>query len=203
LGGYRSTLLEKAMTETTITTEQRGVPRWVQIIIWILLVGLLALMALGLQKAQKPMAQVGKRIPDLSFQFFNGYEYEGASQINLSDLRGKVVIINVWASWCKPCEQEAPELQKFWESYQAREVVLIGVDYVDTPTGAMTYLKKFKITFPNAPDLQSAISSTLNRNMGVPETYFIDRDGILKYVQVGPFTSTQDIQNIVDPLLGQ
>lgn len=191
------------MTESTITTEQRGVPRWVQIIIWMLLVGLLGLMALGLQKAQKPMAEVGKRIPELSFQFFNGYEYEGASQISLSDLNGKVVVINVWASWCKPCEQEAIELQTFWEAYRERGVVLIGVDYVDTPTGAMTYLKKFKITFPNAPDLQSAISSTLNRNMGVPETYFIDRDGVLKYVQVGPFTSVEDIQSIVDPLLVQ
>lgn len=189
------------MTETTITTEQRGVPRWVQIMIWVLLIGLLVIMALGL--AQKPMAQVGKRIPDLSFQFFNGYEYEGTSQTSLSNLRGKVVILNVWASWCKPCEQEAPELQKFWEEYQGRQVVFIGVDYVDTPAGAMTYLKKFKITFPNAPDLQSAISSTLNRNMGVPETYFIDREGVLKYVQVGPFNSIEEIQNIVDPLLVQ
>jgi cytochrome c biogenesis protein CcmG/thiol:disulfide interchange protein DsbE len=191
------------MTETTLTTQQRGVPRWVQMIIWILLVGLLVLIALGLQKAQKPMAEVGKRIPDLSFQFFNGYEYREASHMNLSDLRGQVVVINVWASWCKPCEQEAPELQKFWEAYQDREVALIGVDYVDTPSGAMTYMKKFKITFPNAPDLQSAISSTLNRKMGVPETYFIDRDGVLKYVQVGPFTSVEEIQTIVDPLLNQ
>jgi cytochrome c biogenesis protein CcmG, thiol:disulfide interchange protein DsbE len=191
------------MTETTITTERRGVPRWIQFIIWILLVGLLVIMALGLQRAQRPMAEVGKRIPDLSFQFFNGYEYEGTSQINLSELTGKVVVINVWASWCKPCEQEALELQRFWEAYQARDVVLIGVDYVDTPSGAMTYLKKFRITFPNAPDLQSSISSTLNRNMGVPETYFIDQDGVLKYVQVGPFTSMEDIQNIVDPLLTQ
>jgi cytochrome c biogenesis protein CcmG/thiol:disulfide interchange protein DsbE len=189
------------MTETTAITEPRGVPRWIQIIIWILLVGLLVLMALGLRKSQRPMAEVGKRIPNLSFQFFNGYEYQGTSQMSLSDLQGKVVVINVWASWCKPCEQEAPELQKFWEAYQARELALIGVDYVDTPSGAMTYMKKFKITFPNAPDLHSAISSTLNRNMGVPETYFIDRAGVLKYVQVGPFTSMEEIQNIVEPLL--
>ena len=191
------------MTDTTLTTEQRGVPRWVQIIIWIFLVGLLVLVALGLQRAQKPMAEVGKRIPELSFQFFNGYEFREAPQMSLSDLRGQVVVINVWASWCKPCEQEAPELQKFWEAYQDREVVLIGVDYVDTPSGALTYMKKFKITFPNAPDLRSEISSTLNRKMGVPETYFVDRDGVLKYVQVGPFTSMEEIQTIVDPLLNQ
>jgi len=164
-------------------------------------------MALGLRKAQNPMAQIGKPAPEMSFQFFDGYAYENNAQLSLADLRGKVVILNVWASWCKPCEQEAPELQKFWEMYKDRGVVLLGVDYVDTPTGAFTYLKKFKITFPNAPDLQSAISSKLNRKMGVPETYFIDREGVLRYVQVGPFNSIEDIQTIlaenIDPALGQ
>ena len=73
-----------------------------------------------------------------------------------------------------------------------KDVVLIGVDYVDTPAGAFSYLRKFKITFPNAPDLQSEISSTLNRKLGVPETYFIDKHGILRYVQVGPFATQQE-----------
>jgi cytochrome c biogenesis protein CcmG/thiol:disulfide interchange protein DsbE len=114
-----------------------------------------------------------------------------------------VVVLNVWASWCKPCEQEAPELEAAWQLYKDQDFVLIGVDYVDTPAGAMSYLRKFRITFPNAPDLQSSISSTLNRNMGVPETYFIDRDGVLRYVQVGPFLSLADFQRIVDPLLDQ
>jgi cytochrome c biogenesis protein CcmG/thiol:disulfide interchange protein DsbE len=113
------------------------------------------------------------------------------------------VVLNVWASWCKPCEQEAPDLQAFWQEYQDQDVVLIGVDYVDTPAGASIYLKKFKITFPNAPDLRSAISSTLNRHMGVPETYFIDRAGVLHYIQVGPFTSMEQIRSIVDPLLAE
>ena len=195
------------MTESTVTNEQRGVPRWIQIIIWIALIGLLAIMALGLRKAQNPMAEIGKRVPELSFQFFEGYEHAGAAQLRLSELRGQVVIINVWASWCKPCEQEALELQKFWEMYQDRGVVLIGVDYVDTPSGALTYMRKFRITFPNAPDLKSSISSTLNRNMGVPETYFIDREGVLQYVQIGPFLAIEDIQKIlaekIDPALGQ
>ena len=167
----------------------------------------LGMVGLGLKRAQQPMAVVGKPIPDMTFKFFEGYEYDGNAQIQLSDLRGKVVILNVWASWCKPCEQEAAELQQFWELYKDRDVVLIGVDYVDTPAGAYTYMKKFKITFPNAPDLQSSISSILNRNMGVPETYFIDRDGVLRYVQIGPFASVEEIQLIlgqrIDPALAR
>lgn len=189
------------------TSERRGVPRWIQVVIWVFLLGLLGLVGLGLRRAQEPMAVVGRPLPDMSFKFFEGYEYNGKAQLNLSDLRGKVVIINVWASWCKPCEQEAAELQQFWEMYRHRDVVLIGVDYVDTPEGAFTYMRKFKITFPNAPDLQSSISSILNRNMGVPETYFIDREGVLRYVQIGPFASVEDIQLIlaqrIDPALGQ
>jgi cytochrome c biogenesis protein CcmG, thiol:disulfide interchange protein DsbE len=188
------------MTESTETSRQ-GVPRWAQIVVWVFLIGLLAMVGMGLRRAQTPMAEIGKRIPELTFKFFEGYEYADAAQLQLSDLRGKVVVLNVWASWCKPCEQEAPELEAAWQYYKDQDFVLIGVDYVDTPAGAMSYLKKFKITFPNAPDLQSSISSVLNRNMGVPETYFIDREGVLKYVQVGPFASLAEIQQIVDPLL--
>lgn len=193
------------MTEATNTPQIQtsGVPRWIQIIIWVALLGLLALVAFFLQKAQKPMAEVGKPIPSLSFQFYDGYQAAGNATMNLSDLRGKVVVLNVWASWCKPCEQEAPQLQQGWEMYQDKGLVLIGVDYVDTPSGAMSYLKKFKITYPNAPDLQSAISSVLNRNMGVPETYFIDKTGVLRHVEIGPFTTVEDFQKIVDPLLAE
>jgi len=149
------------------------------------------------------MAEMGKPAPEMSFEFYESYEYQGKSAIELSDLQGKVVVLNVWASWCKPCEQEAPDLQAFWQEYQDQEVVLIGVDYVDTPAGAFTYLKKFQITFPNAPDLQSAISSALNRKMGVPETYFIDRNGILHYVKIGQFASVEEIRSIVDPMLAE
>lgn len=186
------------MTESTNNApERKGVSLWIQVVVWLALAGLLFMLALGLWRAQRPMAEVGKPVPEMSFEFYDGYEYQGQPSIKLSDLRGKVVILNVWASWCKPCEQEAPDLEAFWQEYQDRDVVLIGVDYVDTPAGAFTYLKKFKITFPNAPDLQSAISTTLNRKMGVPETYFIDREGVLQYVQVGPFTSVSDIRKIL------
>ena len=62
---------------------------------------------------------------------------------------------------------------------------------------------RFDISYPNGPDLGSRISSIFNRNLGVPETYFIDRDGVLQYVQVGPFTSLGQFQSIIDPLINQ
>ncbi len=188
------------MTEET-TPPKRGVSLTAQIIIWIFVAGLLALVGFGLKRAQNPMAAVGAAVPNFDLVFYKGYEYNGNAQMKLSDLRGKIVMINIWASWCKPCEQEAPELEAAWQIYKdSADVVFIGVDYVDTPAGANEYLKKFGITFPNAPDLKSNISSILNRQMGVPETYFIDRAGILRNVKIGPFASPDEIQSIIQSI---
>ncbi|GAB4498646.1 MAG: TlpA disulfide reductase family protein [Anaerolineales bacterium] len=185
------------MTDTTTPTK-RSVPLWVQVTIWVFLVGLLALVGFGLKRASNPMAEIGKPVPDFKLVYFEGYEYNDIAEMNLSDLRGKVVMINIWASWCKPCEQEAPELEEAWQLYKDRgDVVFIGVDYVDTPEGAFGYLKKFDISFPNAPDLQSNISSILNRQMGVPETYLIDREGVLRKIKIGPFASIAEIQSFI------
>jgi len=183
--------------------ERKGVPTWVQIIIWVFLVGLLAIVAMGLNRAQQGTVQPGQVIDNFTLPLFSGYEHEGKSEVNLDDFRGKIVVLNFWASWCKPCEQEAAEMQSAWEQYEPTgEVVFLGVDYVDTEPEARVYLKKFGITYPNGPDLATSISQYF-RIKGVPETYFIDRDGVLHYVQVGPFSSIQQIENIIDPMLAE
>ena len=185
------------MTEET-TNAKHGVPIWTQVVIWIFVVGLLVLVAFGLRRAQNPMAIVGEPVPDFNLVFYEGYEYNGKTEMKLSDLQGKIVVINIWASWCKPCEQEAPDLQEAWQFYKdSDDVVFIGVDYVDTPAGADEYLTKFNISFPNAPDLKSNISSILNRQMGVPETYIIDREGILQNIKIGPFASVDEIKSMI------
>jgi cytochrome c biogenesis protein CcmG/thiol:disulfide interchange protein DsbE len=192
------------MTEIkTPPAPRRSVPLWAQIIIWVGLLGLLAVVALKLFKAQQPMIKVGAPVPDFTLPFYDGYGYNSATEIKLSSLRGKVVVIN-WASWCIPCEQEAADLQKAWETYQpGGEAVFLGVDYVDTPLKGAAYLTKFSITYPNGPDVQESISPIFNRNMGVPETYFIDRTGNLRYIQIGPFSSVAEIEAIIDPLLAE
>src|SRR5689334_14294851 len=106
------------MTEINNTMPKRGVPIGIQILIWAFLVALLALVGFGLKRAQNPMAVRGEAVPDFDLAFYDGYEYAGDDAMKLSDLQGKVVLINIWASWCKPCEQEAPELQQAWELYK-------------------------------------------------------------------------------------
>lgn len=190
------------MTEaSTSVPARRAVPLWVQGLIWAGLIGLLVLLAVGLSRKQQGTVQPGERVGNFRLELFSGYEYNGQSQITLDEVRGKVLLINFWASWCKPCEQEAGELRSAWNYYKSRgDVLFLGVDYVDTEPHAREYLKKFDITFPNGPDIGTRISQQF-RIKGVPETYFIDRDGVLRFVQVGPFTSEDQIRAIIDPLL--
>ncbi len=186
---------------TELTPQRRGVPIWVQIIVWVFLVALLVIVALELQRAQQGTVQPGEKIENFTLNLFSGFEYTGKTQVTIQELRGKVVVINFWASWCKPCEQEATEMQQAWKIYEPTgKVVFVGADYVDTEPEARVYLKKFGITYSNGPDLATKISQYF-RIKGVPETYFIDQNGVLQYVQVGPFTSAQQIQSILDPLL--
>jgi cytochrome c biogenesis protein CcmG/thiol:disulfide interchange protein DsbE len=189
------------MTESSIPVQRRGVPLWAQVIIWVFLAGLLVIVALGLKRAQEGTVQPGQVIDNFALPLYSNYELDSKSEVQLEDLRGKVVVINFWASWCKPCEQEAAELQQAWTEYEpTSQVVFLGVDYVDTEPEARVYLKKFGITYANGPDLATRISQYF-RIQGVPETYFIDKNGVLQYVQIGPFSSIDQIRAQINPLL--
>jgi cytochrome c biogenesis protein CcmG, thiol:disulfide interchange protein DsbE len=190
------------MTDNTIPTpSRRSVPLWVQIIIWGVFVGLLVIVAITLNRSQQGTVQPGDRLNNFTMTMFTGYEFNSQTQASLSSLKGKVVMVNFWASWCKPCEQEAADLRSAWQYYKEDgRVVFIGMDYVDTEPEARAYLEKFDITYPNGPDLGTKVSQ-LFRIKGVPETYFIDQTGVLRYVQVGPFSSVDQIKSIIDPML--
>jgi cytochrome c biogenesis protein CcmG, thiol:disulfide interchange protein DsbE len=179
----------------------RGVPLWAQILIWALLVALLIVVGVSLNYSQQGSVVPGTSIQNFSMTLFSGYGLDGQTQVNLGALHGKVVMINFWASWCKPCEQEAAALEQAWEFYKASgKVVFIGADYVDTEPEARAYLQKFGITFANGPDLHTAVSQ-LFRIKGVPETYFIDQNGVLRYVQIGPFSTIDEIKTVINPIL--
>ena len=186
----------------TAPAPKRGVPLWAQIIVWVGLLGLLGLLAGGLVKAKNPILTVGSSVPDFTLPLFTGYEYNNGLEVKLSDLSGKVVVVNFWASWCQPCASEAADVEAAWNSYQeSGKVVFLGVDYVDTEPEAREYMSRFKLSYPNGPDMGTRISQIYNRNLGVPETYVIDQQGILRYTQIGPFQSVAEIQAIIDPIL--
>ena len=180
---------------------RRGVPLWAQIVIWAFLLGFLVIIGMGMSRVQQGNVQPGAKVHDFGLTLFSGYEHNGQSEVKISELRGKVVFINFWASWCKPCEQEASVLEEAWKYYQpSGNVVFLGVDYVDTEPEARIFLKKFGNTYPNGPDLGTRISQMF-RIQGVPETYIIDTSSILRYVKIGPFLSMDEIRAMIDPLI--
>jgi cytochrome c biogenesis protein CcmG/thiol:disulfide interchange protein DsbE len=173
----------------------RSLPAWVIVAAFAVLIGFLALIAWGLNRSQQPPIQIGDKVPPFILSTFDGKE------VNLDSMAGKVIVVNFWASWCKPCEQEADDMQKAWKSYEpGGKVVFLGVDWVDTEPEAKAYLKKFNISYTNGPDLRTSISQ-LFRIKGVPETYIIGKDGRLADVKIGPFESVAEIQSSVDKLL--
>lgn len=184
--------------ETPVAEQPKWRLRWWQVAVFAVVLVLLALVAWQMSRnGPLAAAQVGagEKAPDFALQTFNG------KAVNLSDLHGKVVLVNFWASWCIPCSQEAPDLENTWRQYQDRGVVFVGVDYVDTETEARTYLTHFDVTYPNGADLGTRISQAY-RIRGVPETYIIDQKGMLRATFIGPTTQDQ-LKAKIDPLLAE
>jgi cytochrome c biogenesis protein CcmG/thiol:disulfide interchange protein DsbE len=155
-----------------------------QILLLLLTVGLVLVLALQLRNVNTA-PQVGKPAPAFTATGFDG------SEISLpADGLGKVVVINFWASWCIPCETEAREIERIWQDYQARDVLVLGIDYADTRSKADLFIAKYGITYLNAMDT-ATLTSRAYRIRGVPETYIVAQDGTIAQIFIGPTTYNQ------------
>lgn len=162
------------------TTTPRPGARWGTLIIWVV-VGLV-LFGLALALASSFAAQPGSGLaPDFTLDTYDG------GPITLSGLRGQVVVVNFWASWCVPCADEAPALERAWQTYRDQGVMFIGVDYVDSDAEGRKFIEKYGITYPNGPDLGNRISDAY-KIKGVPETFIIDRQGEIVFFAMRPLS---------------
>ena len=131
--------------------------------------------------------------PDFEVRLLSGGAFR------LSEQRGKLVLVNFWASWCPPCRDEAPTLERAWQRYRGRGVVLVGLDVWDGEQDARDFLRRFGVTYPNGPDTDGSAAIGYGLT-GIPETYFIRPDGTMARHWVGPLTD-QQIEAFIEELL--
>ena len=103
---------------------------------------------------------------------------DAPGKLALGSLRGKVVVLNFWASWCAPCKSEAPRLEAAWQRYRWKGVVVVGVDAQDASSDARTFMRRYRLTYPNVHDGLGDILPKYGVT-GFPETYFVARNGKL------------------------
>ena len=130
-------------------------------------------------KTTEPI-QPGLEMPNFTFPDINGRE------VSLSDHRGKVVLVNVWATWCPPCRQEMPSMQSLYEKFKGENFEILAVSIDSEGRAAVApFMRKMNLTFPSLLDPGETIRS-LYGITGVPESFIIDKQGILVQKIIGP-----------------
>jgi cytochrome c biogenesis protein CcmG/thiol:disulfide interchange protein DsbE len=122
-------------------------------------------------------------------------------ELALASLRGKAVVVNFWASWCKPCKEEVPLLEQAWRRYRGDGLVVIGIDYDDFKGDAVEFARRYGATYPIVHDREK---STVNDYgvIGVPETFFVNRQGKLVGERVTGAVSKDQLTDNIRLALG-
>ncbi len=157
---------------------------WGLTLLWLApLLLLLAVFVYGMltkQPAGPPAPQVGRPVPDFTLPDLQG------RPIQLSALRGKVIFVNVWATWCPPCIDEMPTIQQLYDRLHARglEVLAVSIDALGAQVVA-PFARKYQLTFPILLD-PKGIVERLYHTGGVPESFIVDKQGLLVQKVIGP-----------------
>lgn len=146
---------------------------------------------LSLNPSMVASSQIGKVATDFEVELLGGASWLPQVQgpkVRLTDLRGKLVVVNFWASWCVSCRQEARELETFWQRTRERGVIVLGIAIQDTPESASEFAKLQGKTYPIALDVSGKTSIDYGVS-GVPETFIVDPSGVITHKESGPITS--------------
>ena len=165
------------------------------------LLGLFALLAYGLA-SNEPDRSVEEALgrgeteaaPDLELPRLGGDD-----RVSLADYRGKVVVLNFWASWCKPCKAESPLLERWHQRISSRNATVLGVDMLDITDDAQDFIDEYELTYPMLRDNDGRGIDTFGV-VQFPETFVIDPRGRITAVRRGP-VDEQFMRSEVDPLL--
>lgn len=168
-------------------------PAWVAAGLIALIV--LALLAYALIADPSVPPAVGDPVPSFRLAALDG------SEMDLDAQRGKVIVVNFFASWCDPCRQEAIDLEQTWRKHRDQGgIQFYGIAYKDAEAKAQAFLDEFGVTYPSAVERGNRTARAYGLT-GVPETFVIDQQGLLVRHFLGPITQSQLSQEI-DRLLG-
>ena len=135
--------------------------------------------------SQAPNARDGRAAPDFLLPQLNG------DPLRLSDLQGRPLVVNFWASWCVTCRAEVPDLIDLYDAHKDNGLLLLGVNLRETEGAASRFVNEFGINYPIVFDRDGDVAGTWRiggPNQGVPSTYFIDRAGVVRKVVFGTVT---------------
>ena len=135
------------------------------------------------------------QIVDFSLETFSG------ESLQLSDLKGTVVMLDFWSSWCPPCREEAPALARAYEIYRDRGVEFVGIAIWDSNSAARRLLERHDVTYPNGPDERGRIAID-HGVRGIPEKFFVNREGRLARKFIGPMTM-EELGSVLEEMLAQ
>jgi cytochrome c biogenesis protein CcmG/thiol:disulfide interchange protein DsbE len=144
--------------------------------------GLLALLVWQLAHQQHP-PPVGAIAPAFSLD-----QLDGSGPVSLASLRGRPVVLNFWASWCVTCKGEAPVLERDWNHYRSRGLVVLGIDKEDWTSDARRFVAAHRLTFPILEDGTGQVTGTYGV-VQQPETYVLNRRGRIVAHLAGPITA--------------
>jgi peroxiredoxin len=137
------------------------------------------------QVAELQNRDVGIAVGDLAPEF-SGTTIDGKA-VSLSDLDGKLVVVNVFASWCGPCRVETPHLVEIYNEIDKDEVEFVGLNLQETSEAVLSFKEEFSITYPLLLNEGGEITN-IYRPIGLPTTWFIDQEGIIRFTFSGPLT---------------
>lgn len=133
---------------------------------------------------------------------FNLTSFDG-KKMSLADLKGQVVMVNFWASWCGPCRQEMPILNDIYKTYKKAGFILVGINLDEDKGDAEGFMKKVPVKFPVLHDPDGAVAEKY-KNQAMPSSYFIDRKGNLAYLHQGYRPGEEaDYKKVIKKLIAQ
>ena len=173
-------MADQSVINSLSTPQGRGRSKFAVVLIAGLIL-VVMFMVVWLQSAKYEPLTVGKPAPDFQLPDLNDKD------IRLSDYRGKVVFLNFWATWCKPCREEMPSMEVLYKNFEKDGLVILAVsiDRVTTKKEIPPFVKSLNLTFPVLVDSWGQTDKRY-KLMGVPETYIIDREGTLREKVIGP-----------------